>query len=279
MIDLTHPQELKELLVRHGFQPKKKFSQNFLISKSTIDQICNCLNQASGILEIGPGPGVLTSVLSESVAKLIAIEIDPIAVSALEETAPNAEIIQSDFLKLDLIELLQKLPEPRAIVSNMPYHITGLLLNKIAQARCHYQKVVLMMQKEVGQKILAQPGSSDCGSLSIFLQSQFNIRKVTLVKNTAFYPAPKVDSIVLEFTPKLNLVENDLNGQFFEFVRQGFLHPRKTLLNNLLQSGKYNRGQIDSVLSDLGLIHSIRPHQLSIDQWKRLSHDVSRTEH
>lgn len=222
-----------------------------------IAAIVSRVSGSRGVLEIGPGPGALTGPLSHAVKSLTVVELDRRFVDALSELAPGAKIVQSDVLKTDVRALLLELPEPRSIVSNMPYNITGPLLGKVTESRNLFRNAVLMMQKEVGERVLAKPGTPERGALSVAMQLQFAITKVCDAKSGAFNPPPKVDSIVLEFTPK----PFD-DQQVLDVVRSGFTQPRKTLANNL--SANYDRSKI-------GLPTNIRPHQLTNEQWVDLA--------
>jgi len=263
-VNLTDPSELKALLLRHGLRPTKQWGQHFLVSPKVVEAILSRLtvNPAPlSALEVGPGPGVLTAGLTDRVNHVVAIEVDPIAVSALGESASKARVHHADALQFDLRQVLLELPEPRVLVSNMPYNITGPLLARFAAVRDLYQRAVLMMQHEVGRKILAQAGNSEMGSLSIAMQTQFEIRKVIDAPAGAFFPPPKVESIVLEFIPRPAEPDED---EFLGFVRQGFSQPRKTLANNL-------RGRFDPVrLEGLGLSPTVRPHQIDRETWRKL---------
>lgn len=258
---LTDPGELRALLERHGFRPRKAWGQHFLISDRVVDAVLLRLDGVAGILEVGPGPGVLTSPMSER-AQVLAVEVDPIAVSALAESAPRAEVVAGDALKVDLAGLLDRLPEPRALVSNMPYNITGPLLTRFAELRRGFAKAVLMMQREVGKRLTAEAGSSEFGSLSVFIQSQFEVRRVCDAPPGAFYPPPKVSSVVLELVPNAAVP----SPWFFELVRLGFAQPRKTLANNFSAAG-LSRDAIEA----LGLDASVRPHQVPVATWHHLA--------
>ncbi|MBL8060066.1 MAG: ribosomal RNA small subunit methyltransferase A [Chthonomonas sp.] len=254
--------ELKALLERHGLKPTKRWGQHFLISEKVVSAICAAVpDTVQGILEVGPGPGVLTSVLSER-SKLIAVEIDDVAVSALGESSPKATVIAGDALRMDLAELLMQTPKPRMIVSNMPYNITGPLLTAFTMVRHHLDGCVLMMQKEVAQRIMAKPGERELGSLSVMLQSRFVIDRVIEAPSSAFFPPPKVDSTVLKFTPRETGWESDFDAVHERVVRQAFTQPRKTLANNLKQVG------FDP--SSMGWASTIRPHQIAIADWETL---------
>lgn len=269
-MSLTDPAYLRELLTRHGLRPQKRWGQHFLVSESVVAAILARAEGFAGVVEVGPGPGVLTRALSER-AKVIAFEVDPIAVSALSETAPRADVRQGDVLRADLASAFVELPEPRALVSNMPYQITGPLLTAFAEARAGYSRAVLMMQREVGERILATPGSSSFGSLTVFLGLQFGIRKVCAAPAGAFYPPPKVESLVLEFEPRPTGLPPGAEAFLFRVVRQGFAQPRKTLANNLANGLHQDRDAAVAILQNLGWSAAIRPHQIDIDGWRTLA--------
>jgi 16S rRNA (adenine1518-N6/adenine1519-N6)-dimethyltransferase len=222
-----------------------------------IAAIVSLVSGSRGVLEIGPGPGALTGPLSHAVKSLTVVELDRRFVDVLSELAPGAKIVQSDVLKTDVRALLLELPEPRSIVSNMPYNITGPLLGKVTESRDLFRNAVLMMQKEVGERVLAKPGTPQRGALSVAMQLQFAITKVCDAKAGAFNPPPKVDSIVLEFAPR-----GQIDPKVVAVVHTGFTQPRKTLANNL--ADKYDRTKI-------GLPANIRPHQLTNEQWMDLA--------
>lgn len=273
LVDLTHVPTLKALLERHGLAPTKKFGQHFLVSDRVVSAILQRVQQEKfkGILEVGPGPGVLTAQLCLH-AQVTAVEIDPIAVSALSESAPEAKVIPGDALKIDLDSLIQELPEPRAIVSNMPYNITGPLLTRFTEIRHRIELAVLMMQKEVGERVMAPSGNSDFGSLSVFLQSRFRISKVCDAPSGAFFPPPKVESVVLAFQP-CGYIPVEIDRAHQQIVRLAFHQPRKTLANNL--AGELGRDVVLEQLAKLDLPAMIRPHQVSLDQYRELAREFS----
>lgn len=253
---------------RHGLWAKKTLGQHFLVSQPAVASIVGCLDGIRGVLEIGPGPGVLTGPVSEAAERTVALEVDPRMLSALAESAPKAEARVSDVLKTDIGAVLCELPAPRAVVSNMPYHITGPLITRIAEVRRHFDKAVLMMQKEVADRIMAPPGRSDRGSLSVYLEAQFGVRRVCQVPAGAFFPPPKVDSTVLELVPRETGLSESEERSFFGFVRPGFRAPRKTLANNL--GGIAPRERLVAAFERCGLKPSVRPHELTLEQWLRL---------
>lgn len=224
-----------------------------------------------GLLEIGPGPGVLTSPLSHAAERMVALELDERMVAALRDSAPAADVRQADALKADLTAILQELPEPRGIVSNLPYYITGPLLGRIADARAHFATAVLMMQKEVADRIRAKPGHRERGSLSVALQAAFEIRLVAQAPAGAFLPPPKVDSTVLEFVPRPSGLPADREAQTLRLVRIGFGQPRKTLANNLMAGLHIDREAAEKAIDALSLEEKIRPQELTFEQWAALA--------
>lgn len=259
-MNLTDPEELSAFLKRHKLAALKELGQHFLCSAPVVRAIVEAVPLGSGILEIGPGPGILTGGLSEK-GQTIALEIDPGMARALEESAPKAEVVLGDALQTRLIPLLERLPEPRAVVSNLPYYITGPLLGRITDAAEYWSTAVLMMQREVGNKILAEPGNSERGAISVRMQAHFTIRRLCLVPASAFLPPPKVESVVLVLEPK----PCDAEEAMFTMVQRGFAQPRKTLGNNLAAAG-FDRTAVEAS----GLRADVRPHQLTYDEWTRL---------
>lgn len=264
---LDQPDILRAFLKRHGLRPDKGLGQHFLVSAATVDAIIAAAAHCKGVLEIGPGPGVLTAPLSEAAERLVAIELDATMPLLLAESAPGAVIVREDALKADLGAILADLPTPRAVVSNLPYYITGPLLGRIADVRSSLDVAVLMMQREVADRILAKPGKRERGSLSVALQSQFEISRVAHVPAGAFLPPPKVDSSVLRFVPR----EGALSEQALRVVRMGFAQPRKTLTNNLVAGFQITRDEAVERIEAVGLSETIRPAELTEDQWSALA--------
>jgi 16S rRNA (adenine1518-N6/adenine1519-N6)-dimethyltransferase len=264
---LYDPGTLKGFLGRHGLNATKSLGQHFLVSGSVVEKIADAAKGCRGVCEIGPGPGVLTQPLSENAERLIALELDARMVGLLAESAPRAEVRQEDALKTDLGAILDELPEPRAIVSNMPYYITGPLLQRVAEVRGKLDRAVLMMQREVANRVIAPPGDGERGSLSVYLQTQFQIRPLAQVSAQAFLPPPKVDSTVLLFVPR----GGEESEFYFRIVRLAFAQPRKTLANNLANGLKRTRDELIPILEGLGMWEKTRAQELDLDQWRALA--------
>lgn len=261
---LDEPAALKAFLGSHGLSADKALGQHFLVSSRVVKAICARVADCKGILEIGPGPGILTGPLSEQAEQMFAIELDDRFAKLLTESAPLATVFLEDALQSDLSARLDTLPAPKAVVSNLPYYITHPLLTRVAESRASLDKAVLMMQKEVAEKILSPAGKRERGSLSVFLQTCFKISEVVRAPAGAFMPPPKVDSIVLEFLPRSLPVPPDEEKALFRLIRAGFTQPRKTLANNL---NAFGRERVVSALAACSLSPSVRPHELPEEDW------------
>ncbi len=265
---LYDPGALKSFLGRHGISAAKGLGQHFLCSGPIVAKIVESLSDMRGVLEIGPGPGVLTGPISESCDKMIALELDSRMEEALKDSAPKATVLRVDALETDLGAILAELPEPRGVVSNLPYYITGPLLTRIAECRSLFSKAVLMMQKEVAQRVMAPAGNRNRGSLSVFLQSQFDIATIAQAPAGAFMPAPKVDSSVLAFTPADNA--SCVGEGLFRLARFGFTQPRKTLANNLIAGLHKQREEVETALQSASIPVAARAQDVELEKWCEL---------
>lgn len=189
-------------------------------------------------------------------------------VEAASAWAVSADVRFADALAVDWEVILGALPGAVGVVSNMPYNITGPLLDKVAGVQPLIDRAVLMMQREVGEKIVAPAGDRNRGAVSVVFQRLFTISRVCLVAPGCFLPPPKVDSIVLDFRPRMAG-----DDRVFGIVRLGFSQPRKTLLNNL--SSRFDKVDLAGVLEVLGLSMSIRPHEMTEENWFELVARIS----
>jgi 16S rRNA (adenine1518-N6/adenine1519-N6)-dimethyltransferase len=236
-----------------------------------LESIVRALEGANGVLEIGPGPGSLTQRLLEAGFSVSAIELDQRMISVLQETAPLARVSQADALKVDWAPLLDLLPEPRAICGNLPYGITGPLLGKIQEAYNQIVKAVIMVQREVMERMMAKEGSSERSALSAWIQLYFMPKPVCMVPPSSFVPQPKVSSSVVELTPFAESENEQLLKHAHLLIKAGFRMPRKTLVNNLAAEGFLARSAVEHALEKLQLSAGIRPQQVSRDQWLNLA--------
>ena len=210
-------------------------------------------------LEIGPGLGTLTSALLRVFPRVLAIEFDENLAKNLPKSFPGKDlkVVNADFLSYDLSQI----SEPYVVAGNIPYYITSPIITKLLTAQNPPLKIVLLMQKEVAERILAENGSHTY--LSIFVQSHADVSPGSTVPKEYFTPPPKVDSAVVVFTPHPPLLtEKELN-----FVKTGFSNPRKKLIKNL----PYNREEVQNALLKLGISENARPADLSIKNWKSLA--------
>jgi 16S rRNA (adenine1518-N6/adenine1519-N6)-dimethyltransferase len=249
--------------------PKKNLGQHFLVDQQVVKQIVQALelNPSDIAIEIGPGEGVLTAQILPLVKELIGVEKDDQLSELLIEhfgKLSNFTIINDDFLKLELSQF-QLQNQGFKVVGNLPYNQSKPILRKVLESELKPKLIVVMLQKEVGEKILDQEKSNLLGlSVGVFAKAE----KITSVPATAFRPRPKVDSIVVKLIPHPQpLVDRSQQKAFFSLIKKGFQHPRKKLLNNLLQLTR-------EILAKLKLNENNRPEELSLDQWLRLFQEL-----
>ncbi len=259
------------------FEFKKSLGQNFLTDKNMIKKIVSVVNGDSDtlVIEVGPGAGAITELLVKTSKNVIAYEIDKRLsdkLGMLEHNFSNLKVIYGDFLDSDVINDIKNYNFDRLLfVSNLPYYITTPIITKIINDNIPVDKMILMMQKEVGDRLTAKPGTRDYGSLTVFLNYYFDINKEFIVVKEAFVPKPKIDSIVVSLTTKKNryeLLDRDL---FFKLVRDSFCFKRKTLRNNLKS---YNLDIVEEVLKKYDYDLSVRAEQLSLEIYVDIANNL-----
>ena len=261
------PKKIKENLEKGNFNLKKKFGQNFIIDENIIDSIINKaeIDATTLVLEIGPGAGSLTYKLAKKAKNVLCYEIDVTLKEILKNNLQefnNVDIIYEDFLKADVINQIKKYNfEKLYVVANLPYYITTPILIKLVEDQITVDKIVVMVQKEVGDRFKAKPNSRDYNSLSVYLNYYFNVKKLLDVSRNVFIPKPNVDSIVVEFTKKERKKLKD-EQLFFKLVRDSFKQKRKNLRNNL---NGYDLDKIEEVLKKYNFDLTTRAEQLDID--------------
>lgn len=271
------PKKMQTTLEANNFHFKKNFGQNFIIDENLINSIITKaeIDKETLVIEIGPGAGSLTSKLAKTAKQVLCYEIDKNLESILKQNilASNVDIIFGDFLKCDIIPDIKKYEYKKLyVVANLPYYITTPIVMKLIEDKIPVDKIVVMVQKEVGDRFKAEPNSKDYGSLSIFLQYYFKVRKLIDVSRNVFIPKPNVDSIVVEFSKKDRnyCVKNE--SVFFSLVKDSFTQKRKTLRNNLK---KYDLEKIEEVLGRHGFTLTVRAEQLSIDVFVEIANVLS----
>lgn len=265
-----------------GVRPSKSLGQNFLIDETIIDAIVegSGVTRDSLVIEIGPGTGALTLPLAERAGRLIAVELDERMIQGLRVktfSLGNVEIIHGDILKTDLKTLIAEELEEYGlsdvrIVGNLPYYITTPIIMKLLETETGASSITVMMQKEVGDRIAAKPGTKLSGAITYSVHYYADVTEITDVSRDCFYPVPKVDSVVLrlDILPERPVRVNDEN-LFFRCIKAGFAQRRKTLLNSLQSLGDYDKNTIAKALSDSGIEHERRAESLSMEEFARLS--------
>ncbi|MGN1383371.1 MAG: 16S rRNA (adenine(1518)-N(6)/adenine(1519)-N(6))-dimethyltransferase RsmA [Eubacterium sp.] len=278
-MELYNPLTIKLLKNKYGFQFAKSFGQNFLIDPDVIDGIAEgaALGQDDFVLEIGPGIGVLTSEICRRAGKAASIEIDPHMVEVLHDTLAefsNVHVIQQDVLKADLNQIIA---DERGscgrvkVLGNLPYYITTPIIMKLLTEHVPAECIVIMMQKEVADRIRANPGSRTYGALSVTVQYYCEVSEVMEVPRQCFMPQPKVDSAVLRLDVRSKpAVDVKDEAMFFRCVKAGFSQRRKTLLNSLMTMGE-SRDRIRGALERAEIDPRRRAETLSLEEFGRLS--------
>lgn len=249
---------------------KKRFGQNFLCEPTAIDRILYAaeIREGDRVLEIGPGPGALTSALRIARVELTAIELDREMAALLRERWPDLRLFQEDAMKADYEAVCPG--EGWKVVANLPYNVAVHILLRLLDEPARFRSLVLMFQKEVADRILAEPGEEECGSLSIQVQARAKVRRVFTLGPGAFKPAPKVDSTVLRFDLLPNPDFGGVSGKAFDhIVRLSFAQRRKTLLNTL--SSGMERELAAKVCADAGIDPQIRGEKLGQPEFRRLA--------
>lgn len=252
-------------------KPIKHLGQNFLIDKTIISKLIKGakLAKTDTVLEIGPGMGVLTQEIAKRVKKIIAVEKDPRMCKLLKERLrdfKNIEIINQDILKTDITRY-GLLITGYKVVANLPFYITAPVIRKFLEAKNPVQEMVLIIQKEVAQRICAKPPRMSI--LAVSVQFYSNVKILSYVSKKSFYPQPKVDSAIIRITPKRKYKINV--DEFFKVVKAGFSQPRKQLANNLSKQLKLNKKELGSLLLDKGIKPTQRAETLTINNWIDLS--------
>ncbi|MFU2164265.1 16S rRNA (adenine(1518)-N(6)/adenine(1519)-N(6))-dimethyltransferase RsmA [Streptococcus pluranimalium] len=273
----------KSVLERHGFTFKKSFGQNFLTDTNILQKIVDTaeIDEKVNVIEIGPGIGALTEFLAEDAAEVMAFEIDDRLVSILADTLrdfDNVQVINQDVLKSDLQTEIQKFKNPDLpikVVANLPYYITTPILMHLIESKIPFTEFVVMMQKEVADRISAEPNTKAYGSLSIAVQYYMTAKVAFIVPRTVFVPAPNVDSAILKMVRRDNpLVQVQDEDFLFEVSKASFVHRRKTLWNNLTNRfGKTEdvKVKLEAALEKATLRPNLRGEALSIADFGRLA--------
>lgn len=272
--DLTDLGTLKRLLARHGITPNKGLGQHLLVSRRALNAVVGAadLSPDDSVLEVGAGPGVLTLELAQRARRVVAVELDRAVLPVLRETTaglPNVEIIARNLLEVEPDQVFGS--APYKLVANLPYYITSLILRYLLESANPPRVLVVMVQREVAERLVAGPGEMSLLALSVQLYGTPRI--ISYVPATAFFPPPKVDSAIvrvdLHAAPLLDGAASEL---FFELIHAGFAQKRKQLHNSLTRTLGVSRETIDRWLAEGAIDPMRRAQTLSMDEWLRLTH-------
>jgi len=270
--------DVRRLLREFDFQPRKGLGQNFLVSEGTLRRIVATADLKPGdvVLEVGPGLGTLTRLLAQQAERVIAVELDQRLVDILSQILtdfPNVEIVQGDILEMEPGGPggLSELSTGYKVVANLPYYITSAVLRHLLTAKAKPQWIVVTVQREIAQRMIADPGQMSL--LSVSVQFYGRPRIVARIPAGAFYPVPKVNSAVVRIdlheSPPVAIADVD---RFFEVVRAGFGHKRKQLRNALAQGLSLPVGTVVEALRRAGIDEKRRAQTLSLEEWARVTH-------
>ncbi|MFQ9309514.1 MAG: 16S rRNA (adenine(1518)-N(6)/adenine(1519)-N(6))-dimethyltransferase RsmA [Paraclostridium sordellii] len=281
---LSSHRKTKEVVDKHGFKFSKSLGQNFLIDDNVIDRILDGARLSKGdkIIEVGPGIGTLTSEMGRVADKVVAIEIDKTLIPILKDTLDefeNIEVINQDILKVNVEDLVKEKLNggPVKLVANLPYYITTPIVMKFLEEDIPVTDIVVMVQKEVADRMNANPGTKDYGALSVAVQYYCDTEIVAKAPRHMFIPQPNVDSTVIGLhvreERKYNVDSEDI---FFKTVKAAFGQRRKTLLNALGTLGFLNKDEIREVLNEANIDEKRRGETLSIEEFANLSNCVNK---
>ena len=256
---------------------KKRLGQNFLNNTIIVKKIVDVVTDKNDslVIEVGPGGGILTAELASSFTNVLCYEIDTSLKDELNSrisSYTNVDVIYEDFLKCDLKNDLEKYNYKNIyFISNVPYYITSPIILKLIESNIMFNKIVMMVQKEVGERYSSEPGNRNYGSISVILQYFYDIKKEFIVSKNNFIPVPKVDSVVISLCPRnINNKVNDVD-KFIKLVHDSFQFKRKTIRNNLK---KYDLDIISNILEKYGFDLNSRAEVLPLDVFVDISNNI-----
>jgi 16S rRNA (adenine1518-N6/adenine1519-N6)-dimethyltransferase len=264
------PLDVRNLLRRHTIQPKKRLGQNFLVDEAALAKVAAAAELAPGdtVLEIGAGLGSLTRHLAAIAGRVVAVEVDGDLLAALHDTLEGydqVELIHGDILRLDLPGRLG-LPDGYKVAANIPYYITSAVIRRLLESPVRPERIVLMVQREVAERIVAQPGDMNLLAVSVQFYSRPSL--VARVPAGAFYPRPDVDSEIVRLDvrerPAVSAPDVD---SFFRVVKAGFSQKRKQLRNSLSGGLRLEPAQVDALLAAAGVAPQRRAETLNLEEW------------
>lgn len=271
------PKKMKNLLEDNSFNFKKKFGQNFIIDENVINRIVenSKIDDETLVIEVGPGAGSLTEKLAIQAKQVICYEIDTTLKVILDnvlERYHNVTVIYQDFLKSNVMNDIQGLNYKKIyLIANLPYYVTTPIIMKVIEDQLPVEKMVIMVQKEVGDRFKAKPGSKDYGSLSIFLNYYYEVNKIMDISRNIFIPKPNVDSIVVEFKKRKRDYQVNDEKLFFKLIKDSFQQKRKTIRNNLKD---YDLQTVENVLKKYQFDLNTRAEQIPDYVFAEISNEI-----
>ena len=264
----------RRVLARHRLRPKASFSQNFLVEPRVVEDIVAALELSPGepVVELGPGLGTLTGGILRGGGRVIAVEQDRDMLAVLAEEfrgLPTLELSPGDAAEVDLRALHEREGAPLKLAGNLPYAITGSIMRRLVEERAHLDRAIVMVQKEVRDRMASEPGKKSYGALTVFVQAAFEVSTVCVVPAGAFHPPPKVDSAVICLKPRVVPLAEETPA-FQAVVRAAFAQRRKTLRNALMAAGR-SAAEVDAALSEAGITPGVRGETLDVLAFKRLA--------
>lgn len=284
MENLTNINLIKSLFEKHGFSFSKTLGQNFLVNPSVCPKIAEMGNaqKGFGIIEIGTGIGVLTNELAKCADKVVAIEIDERLIPILKETLAeydNVKIINADILKVDLEKLIADEFDGLdvAVCANLPYYITSPIIMALLEKRLPLKSVTVMVQKEAGLRLCAEMATREMGAVTVAVRYFSTPEILFNVSRGSFMPPPNVDSCVVRFNVNEETPQGVTDEKFFfKVVRAAFSQRRKTLANSVSAAG-FSKQEVIKAIASTGLLPTIRPEQLSMDNFIAFAEELKRT--
>lgn len=277
-MEFISPAIIKRIAADYGFQFKKGLGQNFLSSQEVLEEIAEAAEiEDSGVIEIGPGFGVLTNELAKRASKVVALEIDDKLIPILADTLSeydNVKVINRDVLKTDMAALINEEfgGEKISIAANLPYYITTPIITTVIESRLPLNNLVVMVQKEVADRISAREGTKDYGAISVLCRYYTEPELIRVVPAGLFVPAPKVDSAVLKMKfrerPAVEVKDEKL---FFRTVKAAFSLRRKTLLNCLAANFGRSKAELTEIMNSVDIDPRRRGETLTLEEFARLS--------
>ena len=280
MSDLGNARSTAEVIKKYGFSFQKRFGQNFLIDEHVLDKItqASLVGKEDGVIEIGPGIGTMTQRLCEAAGRVVAIEIDRELIPILHDTLSgydNVRVIHADVLKTDLAALITEEFDGMnvRVVANLPYYITTPIVMNLLEQRLPISSITIMVQKEVAQRMEADPGTKDYGALSLAVQYYADTYIAANVPPNCFMPRPKVGSSVIRLEVRDRPVAEVTDEKhMFMLIRAAFNQRRKTLVNAVANAGLgISKEDMKNALEKLGLSETTRGETLSLQQFAALS--------